>query len=155
MNTMKNIYEKIKTKIIEVRNSILLSLIEKLNYWIAQLTQSGIRSTQAKYIYRPMDKKYISNLVDYDYPDFTENVENAVDFSEMPFQKFILWRLNLGLKDYEQFYYKIFIKLNGGNFGSTAPSIFVGESNELNKDGSIENDGKSLAEMDQLGMDEI
>ena len=136
-----------KQKLISLRNKMLARLIEWLQYVIVQITKSGVRSQESNYIYQDLTQQYISNIDDLDYPKMTENIDNAIDFSQYQkwLRKYMLWKLNLGLDKEEKYKWKNKIKLFGGNFGMKT-NISVGASVPVEK---------SLGDIDNLTMDKM
>ncbi len=126
----------------------LQNIIINLENFIKQLNKSGVNSELSIYIYQEYSKQYVSNVRNYDYPWLTENIDNALDFSELGswHQKLILWRLNLELSKEEKFRFKNMIKLSGGNFGPNRTDISINGSESKNV---------VLSELDNLNMNQM
>ncbi len=142
---LSNKKKEVLNKFNAYKKELLNKLIIQLQELIAQLTKSGIQSTTANYIYKNSTQQYISNIDNLDYPMMTNNVDNAIDFSQYSklFRKLVLWKLNLLLEEENKFRWKNLVKLYGGNIGiNTNISVGVGSSVE-----------KSLADLDNIGMD--
>lgn len=124
----------------------LQNIIIKLENFVKQLNQSGVKSELSVYIYQEYSKQYISNVRNYDYPWLTNNIENALDFSELwPWhRKLVLYRLNLGLLKEEKYRFSNMLKLSGGNFGPEKMSVSVNDSKDV-----------SLSDLDNISMNEM